>query len=82
VRTRISLQKFLRNDYQDLIRCILKDNTWGVINTSDNSGKNQVKLSHFLLATARRATGVPLPLLPVTCVFQTEGAEDESAKFI
>lgn len=81
VNTRISLKTFLRNDYQDLIRYILKENTWGVMDASDNPGKNQIKLPHFLLATARWATGVPLPLLTVACVIQTVGAEDKSEKF-
>lgn len=80
-RTRISLKTSLRNDYQDLIRCILKENTWGVMGISDNPGKNRIKLSHFLLAPARWATKVPQLLLPVACVMTVE-AEDESAKFI
>lgn len=34
---------------------------------SDNPGKNQIKLPHFLLAPARWATEVPQLLLPVAC---------------
>lgn len=40
--------------------------------------KDQIKLSHFLLATAGRETGVPLPLLPVACVSQIVGTENKS----
>lgn len=82
MKTRISFKTSLRNDYHNLIRRVLQENTWGVMDTSDNPGKNKIKLSHFLLATARWATGVSLPLLPVACVIQIVGEEYKSAKFI
>lgn len=82
MRTRISLKTSLRNHYQDLISCILKESAWGMMNTSENPRKNQNKLLYFLLATVGWATGVPLPLLRVAGVIQTVGAEDESAKCI
>lgn len=49
------------------------------MDTSDNDGKKQVKLPHFLPATARMATGA---LLTVACVIQIVGGEDESEKLI
>lgn len=47
VKTRISLKTSLRNYYQDLIRSILKENTCGVMDTSDSPGKTKLSCHIF-----------------------------------